>query len=292
MRWTTKARAFRILSSVPGGPRLYYLFQRHLTRSLRIGTPTAQVATRRAGSHAAAWQRFGDVPLADARIFEFGAGWHLGGALALARCGARHQLVTDLHRVMRPRLVREMVAALGRLGGEPLPTPQGDLTAYLATLGIEYRAPFDTTRTGLPDDSVDVVLSAHVLEHVAAADLPVLLAECRRILRPGGVASFEINYQDHYSGGDPSIGPFHFLRFDDEEWRRYDSGLHHQNRLRHGDFSRLFAEAGFDVLDARPRVSAADVDEIRRDQLAPRFAAMPVDDVAVRMATFALTPRA
>jgi SAM-dependent methyltransferase len=42
----------------------------------------------------------------------------------------------------------------------------------------------DGGRVGLPDESVDLVFSSQVLEHVA--DPGAYLAECRRVLRPGG----------------------------------------------------------------------------------------------------------
>ncbi len=38
----------------------------------------------------------------------------------------------------------------------------------------------------LPDASVDAVLSSFVWEHILPGDKPAVLAECRRVLRPGG----------------------------------------------------------------------------------------------------------
>ncbi|WP_413432513.1 class I SAM-dependent methyltransferase [Crateriforma spongiae] len=44
-------------------------------------------------------------------------------------------------------------------------------------------------RRGLPfsDDSFDGIYSSHVLEHLTPASADAMLAECRRVLRPGGV---------------------------------------------------------------------------------------------------------
>jgi SAM-dependent methyltransferase len=279
-----------VLSAVPFGDEIHYGMQRHVTRSLRISERDAAVATRRAAKHADAWTTFGDAPLGDARIYEFGAGWHLGAALALARRGARHQIVTDLNPLMRRHLLAEMISALNARTGRPLPDLVGDVDTYLSTLGIDYRAPFDSAATGLPNDSVDLVVSAHVLEHVPTAEIPGLLSECRRILRPGGVVSFEINYQDHNCGTDTTIGPYNFLRFDDETWRRYDSRLHHQNRLRHHEYLDLFTDAGFTVRRARTTMSELDIEKVRSMDLAPRFAAMRTEDVAVRNAVVVLSP--
>jgi SAM-dependent methyltransferase len=45
---------------------------------------------------------------------------------------------------------------------------------------------YDGRHLPMPDESVDVVFSSNVLEHVV--DLPALLVETRRVLKPGGVA--------------------------------------------------------------------------------------------------------
>jgi len=39
----------------------------------------------------------------------------------------------------------------------------------------------------VPDKSVDAVFSSHTLEHLYAHELPLALAEMRRVLRPGGI---------------------------------------------------------------------------------------------------------
>ena len=45
--------------------------------------------------------------------------------------------------------------------------------------------------SGLPDDSVGMVTSFHMIEHMPFERLVRLLDECRRVLRPGGCAVFE-----------------------------------------------------------------------------------------------------
>ena len=44
---------------------------------------------------------------------------------------------------------------------------------------------YDGVHVPLPDDSIDVAFSSNVLEHVR--ELPALLAETRRVLKPGGI---------------------------------------------------------------------------------------------------------
>lgn len=54
----------------------------------------------------------------------------------------------------------------------------------------------DAQRLPLADESVDVIISNAVLEHVR--DLPATLAEMRRVLKPGGYVYVEIPFMQHY----------------------------------------------------------------------------------------------
>jgi predicted SAM-dependent methyltransferase len=47
---------------------------------------------------------------------------------------------------------------------------------------------------GLPFDPgvFDAVYCSHVLEHLPKAEAPALVAECLRVLRPGGIARFVV----------------------------------------------------------------------------------------------------
>lgn len=69
--------------------------------------------------------------------------------------------------------------------------PGGDPSRALAGaaregLPVEFARPDASGRLPLTDESVDVVISSSVLEHVG--DLPAELRELRRVLRPGGLS--------------------------------------------------------------------------------------------------------
>ena len=107
--------------------------------------------------------------------------------------------------------------------------------------------PADARRTDLAEASIDAAVSTNTLEHIDPDDIASILVELRRVLRPGGVCSFAVDYHDHYADSDPTIGPLHFLQFDDPQWRRWNCPFQYQNRLRHPDYVVLFQEAGFVV---------------------------------------------
>lgn len=123
---------------------------------------------------------------------------------------------------------------------------QGDL-AYMADL---------------EDDSFDVIGSDAVFEHLR--DLPGVLAECRRLLRPGGLlyATFGPLWfgwgGDHISGYDNVESGFNHLVLSPDAWLRYvdaagsDGHSEHDGRtwIRHDLFSRLRTTEYLACLDA------------------------------------------
>ncbi|MBB4198058.1 hypothetical protein CCR94_04830 [Rhodoblastus sphagnicola] len=87
---------------------------------------------------------------------------------------------------------------------------------------------FDLAKCPLPDAFADGVVALNVLEHIERDDLAV--AQCFRILKPGGVAVIEV-----------PAGP--------ELYDDYDRELMHFRRYRLKPLAASFAAAGFDVLE-------------------------------------------
>ncbi len=233
MDWRVKAIGHWVISLSPRSDDLGYLMQRRVTKTLPM---SEELFT----DHIAAAERH--VRLATAYLghrpatsYEFGAGWDLVVPLVLARDGLRDQTLTDVRRLVRQELVADSAV---RLGMEP----------DLGALGITYLAPVDAMATGLPSASFDLVTSTDTLEHVPRRQLVPLLSESRRLLRPGGVLTARIDYRDHYAYGDPSIAPFHFLRYGRRSWRRWNPPSHFQSRLRHVDHVRAIESAGLEIV--------------------------------------------
>lgn len=100
---------------------------------------------------------------------------------------------------------------------------------------------FDVQQIPLADDSVEVVLCNHLLEHVA--DDRKALRELYRILRPGGwgilLSPVEADYEQTYED-DTITDP-------DERTRIF--GQYDHRRIYGADYADRLREAGFDVLD-------------------------------------------
>lgn len=93
--------------------------------------------------------------------------------------------------------------------------------------------------TTMPGESVDLVLSHSVLEHV---DRPSLLfGQLRRVLKPAGVMIHRVDYRDHFFKY-----PFHFLQFSDSVWDRLlNPGDLPRHRL--PDHLRMLSESAFET---------------------------------------------
>lgn len=260
MDWKTKALAFKTFDRAPFGHDVYYFVQRRVTKTIpRALSPTAYTArwftehARVLGEHA------GAGGIGGLSLFEFGAGWDLYGNCVAWCLGAERQTVYDLTRWAKPdqinvvleHLRREPPPGAVRVPETLLPTRGAFEPDLLRAYGITYLAPADAGATGLPDGSIDSLSTTSVLEHVPVDQIIRILTECHRLLPPGSIMSHVIDYSDHYAHSDPLITPYNFLSLSAEQWRRYNPGIHYQNRLRHADYAELFKNAGFEILSAR-----------------------------------------
>ena len=298
--WTQKAALQRVLSALPAGHRVNYLFQQRVTHGLPLSDSALLGAAALGVHHVRRLAEISGRDVRGGRFFEFGAGWDLHMPLILWSLGVDHQLVVDIRPLVRAELVADVArrlagpARLPELVRLPPTPPDGHrrLSAYLEELGIDYRAPCDARATGLPARSIDYVTSTNTLEHIPPEDIAAILRECRRILADDGLMSFQIDYQDHYSYFDPSISVYNFLTFDDRSWRRFNPALHYQNRLRHAQHVALLEDAGFRIVDEQLTAGTEDdLALLRALPLQPPFAGVDVDGLAVRDSRLVLAKR-
>ena len=125
------------------------------------------------------------------------------------------------------------------------------------------------TALPLPDDSVDLVVCYHVLEHVP--DDRVAMAELARVLKPGGIALVQVPWKSGVdTDEDPSASP-------EERTRRFGQADH--VRWYGRDFEERLRSSGLDVTRFTPPQVVGD-DGVQLMRLAPGEAVW-----AVRAAT-------
>jgi SAM-dependent methyltransferase len=104
--------------------------------------------------------------------------------------------------------------------------------------------------TGVPDQSVDLVFSNAVLEHLY--DLPTAFFHLARITKPGGLGIHQVDFRDHSNFS----RPLEFLLFREEKYFGIGKVTHVElgNRSRPREMMRLLEHAGFEVRDFRPDI--------------------------------------
>lgn len=201
------------------------------------------------------------LQLQGANILEVGTGWiptlpvglYLLGARVHTYDHIRHLRTANLARLLElfsPHLPVLAEAAHAEVDScqaklrEIAAQPSESLDQWLRLGEIQYRAPADAARSGLPDESLDLYFSVAVFEHVPVAAIKAMLREAHRTLRPGGLTYHVIGLFDHYTTMDPSITRVNFLKYSDFAWRIIGQNrIYFHNRLRESEFLLLFREA-------------------------------------------------
>lgn len=233
--WKLKSFAFSLIDVLHADPLLSWL-QKNVTRRSRISFDRISEDWK---FHEAALRL-----LPRRRVLEFGAGKSLVQNLYLSRI-CESQVVVDINPMFDPELANDAAHRLKTLTGRPMPAI--GCASDLSNFNITYVAPLDIAKSTLPDASFDACISTNTMEHIPEPQLRAILIELRRLLVPGGMVSAIIDYSDHYSHTDPTIGRLNFLQFTDRQFERYNHRAHYQNRLRHKDYAELFRGAGFEI---------------------------------------------
>jgi hypothetical protein len=308
--WRVKALTQRAIYRLPASDRVNYAMQRWVTRTAVLRPWFVERKVEQAARHARNWAAWGGRAGPPGRVVEVGTGWFPLVTVGLALTGCGEVVTVDRSALLRPRNVAATLRALdagltdgwvGRAFGDVGIDPErrrilAKLAAAdevpvddLAALGIRVVVG-DAAAMPYPAASCDLFVSNNTLEHIGEEALAAILAEFRRLATAGACMSHFVDMSDHYSHFDGSISPLHFLRFDDRQWRRWDNGIVPQNRLRLSDYRALHERAGFRVVDED--VTYAEVADLDRVPLAPRFAARDRDDVRATYVWLVSTPAA
>jgi SAM-dependent methyltransferase len=151
---------------------------------------------------------------------------------------------------------------------------------------VRYRAPADAAATGLPAESVDVVFSNSVLEHVPGPVIAACFTEARRILAPGGVIFHSVNCGDHYAYADGKINQLNYLKFGNAAWDRWNNKFLYQNRLRAIDFTEMARRAGFTIEVDTSRPHPTRLAQLAEIEVHPDFARYSRDQLAITSIDF------
>lgn len=220
----------------------------------------------------------------DATILELGP----GNSVASALIGYAHSASTYLVDVapFADRRVETYRTIAADLAARGLAVPSLDGARCLDDVLIACRGRYLTSGVAslkeLDAHSIDFVWSHSVLANVRKADLVPLFTEMRRILKPDGLASHDIDFRDHLDQG------LNALRFPATlwEWDFLARSGFYTNRVPAVAMRRLLAAAGLEMekeeLDRWPSLP------IPRAALDAEFQAYTDADLTVRRARILL----
>jgi hypothetical protein len=309
--WLVKALVQRGIGALPNPHYWNELFQDRVTHSLDLTEERFEASLRNCRNHVEQLQRFGSPATGSGfSAFELGTGWFLTVPIGFFLCGAREVWTWDIV----PFLTRDRLKCTLRrfleleqghgLRGQfhALPErlsrlrevmvlcdqPHGFGPAeLLEQLGIHYRIG-NASQSGLPPQSVGLIVSDVVFEYLSPQELTEILREFRRIAAPEAVMSHTVGLGDQYASYDSGITQFNFLRFPDWAWRCLNNPVIPLNRLRISDYRRVFSESGFQVVDETSQ--RGDPAELARTPLAARFRGYSIEDLLVIHTWLVATP--
>jgi hypothetical protein len=123
------------------------------------------------------------------------------------------------------------------------------LDEMLRLLGATYLCTGLAGLKSIPGESVDVMFSNAVLEHVRRSEFSETMRELYRIQRAGGVSSHQIDLRDHLGGA------LNSLRISHERWESplFSQSGFYTNRLRCSEICSICADAGWEILECTER---------------------------------------
>jgi len=294
MDWRVKGVIQKTLSTLPGGLRLNSELQRFLG-GLRNFDHHAGFKVGDWSNSMGYLAKVG-FSVRGARIMEIGSGWLPTFPICFFLAGASSVATFDIVRLMSPKLTLRLLDSLEKRAEEIAllaGAESGEIRAKLADLrqtnsikellckaGIEYYAPADGCASQLEADSVDLVYSNSVLEHVPKEVIAGLLRESMHVLKPGGLVMHNVGCNDHYAFFDRSISFVNFLQYDERQWKRWNNPIQYQNRLRAPEFLQLAAEAGLEVVQSSTNVRPDSKEALQTMRIAPQFARFSAEDLA------------
>ena len=95
----------------------------------------------------------------------------------------------------------------------------------------------------------DICTSTATLEHFSKEDLNSFLNKINFVLSNKRLISSIIDYSDHYAHTDNKITFLNFLKYDDDDWKKYNNSYLFQNRLRHQDYRKIFKNNDFKIIE-------------------------------------------
>jgi SAM-dependent methyltransferase len=183
-----------------------------------------------------------------ATVLELGPGDSVASAIIAAAHGASRVWLVDAGDFATKDVAsyQQLASDLGRMGlSAPDLSGATTFADVLTACNAAYLTGGLRSFADIPDASLDLAWSHSVLEHVRKHQLPQTLRELHRVMKPGALASHNVDYQDHLAGA------LNNLRLPERLWESglfVDAGFY-TNRVPAVVMHQMFRQAGFTLVE-------------------------------------------
>jgi methyltransferase family protein len=296
MKWTNKAFIQRVLSNIPIGKSIYYVGQFYFG-SLRHYNIEGKMHQ---GNRLLKALDGSGVAIEGLSAVEIGTGWAPVIPMLFWLFGQKVCNTYDISSLLSPLLVIETAKQLlehpfaktppiklnnpvafeeRRQLLNKLITTGASGNDILEYCGINYHAPCDASKTGLANQSVDIIYSNTVLEHVPPDELNGLFAESHRILSQNGYILHLIDMSDHFAHSDPTISSINFLQFSEKAFAKYNTCFLYQNRLRVSAWRQIMSDQEFKIIYWQTNIDEKSLKQLPALRIDEAFASLNVDEI-------------
>lgn len=215
-------------------------------------------------------------------ILEIGPGDSIGTAVIAASYGAKAILLDSGDFATTD--ISFYIGLTNELRGRGLHPPDlSNVTSLREILDLcssVYLTGGVTSYSSIESETIDLIFSQAVLEHIDRLSFQDAMRECYRVLKPNGQASHQIDLRDHLGGG------LNNLRFSHRIWesRLFRKSGFYTNRLRRAEMLDCFTACGFSIVGQETR--RWDTLPIGRSKLAAPF--QRFDDAELTISGFAV----
>ena len=131
-------------------------------------------------------------------------------------------------------------------------------------------------------NSIDLVISNAVLEHVPAETIWALTRESRQLLRNSGIAYHFIGLHDHYAILSDKLSNVNFLKYPQWLWSLFVlNDISYHNRLREKQFLEIFSACGASVIWLKNKTDSRDILALQGMKIDKSFQHLTLDELAV-----------
>ena len=176
------------------------------------------------------------------KVLEIGAGKSLAQNIYLSYKFNQNleQTLIDVSNMIDFELINKANEQISQILGVAKIPYINTLTELKEKFNINYLAPMRLDQVVENQFKFDACISSSTLEHISIKQLDEYLSLLKKIIKKNGIVSAAIDYSDHYSHTDKNITNLNFLKFSNNEWKKYNTPMLFQNRLRHQDYRKFF----------------------------------------------------